>query len=80
MSPYDVIAKMFLLSLVSMTMISYVNLCLTQKNEWAINIKDQVCVFQKQGILHTQGDLKLLTQLLTDGTAFCSIAFFSSSM
>lgn len=54
LSPNDIIAKMFLLSLVSH---DYDIICKygphkKKKNEWAVNTEDHICIFQKQGIRH----------------------------
>lgn len=53
LSPNDIIAKMFLLSLVSHDCDSICKYVPNTKNEWAKYIEDHICIFQKWGILHT---------------------------
>lgn len=59
LSQNDIIAKMFLLSLVSHDYDIICKYVPHTRNEWAINTKDHICIFpkkkktRKRGILHT---------------------------
>lgn len=53
LSQNDIIPKMFLFSLVSHDCDIICTYVPHTQNEWAINIEYHICIFQKQGILHT---------------------------
>ena len=67
LSQNDIIAKMFLLSLVSHDYDIICKYVPHTQNEWAINIKDHICIFKKKttrNSAHSRGDVKPLTQPL----------------
>lgn len=53
LSPNDIIAKMFLISLVSHDCDSICKYVPNTKNEWAKYIENHICILQKWGILYT---------------------------